>query len=265
MNDICLLDYINFNIDLLKISRPEDMSLENKKIDVTYNGNKIYVKTPKSFMPFNVTEKNRMHYLQISINDKPFTEFINKIDEYFILIAEKKTKWFSKKKGDRLYYSTLCKPLSKRYAPTMKLNLPHAYYKEDVELNKIDFNFKAFDEQGKEIKVYNLQPKNYLTTLIILDHFWINGNKCGINWNILQLRQWSTPTKIFESCVLHDEDDHKSIRVPPKSIPKPPISVPPSSLLSAPKAVVDTAVTFKPPTPEELKEMINKMKKHKKK
>jgi hypothetical protein len=280
-------DYINFDSNNLKTTIPQHFYRDCKKIDVLYNDKKIIIKSPKMQLPFDIKKfgvffKMAMSFGVISNDNKPlkkFYRFLRVLDDYIKEIVKTKfKKWGYSSKSK--YYPCINKS-NGDYPPIIITNLPFEFKPQapsdgnlTEDINDINFMFKVFNENSKEMKITDIKPKTYVSVIMELSDVWISNNECGCNWNILQIKKYNSPTKFYElclsECLIDDPDDPVKLVIPEKKpvyLPPPPpppqvtgIPHPPPPPKPVPQKPVGPSDIFRPPTVAELNDMISMMK-----
>lgn len=194
-----MYNYKDYKNERIYFYKPQFFFKNYKKINVKYKkNNKVIIQTPKMKIPFNLTDKK----LCISFNKNDyFYNFIKYFDETIKkLIQLKKKSWFYNK----LEY----KPILSNYKDTdyMTINLP---YKNEQYL------FNVFDENLSKINVDSLNKNDEIILIIQLEYLWLNNNKIGCHWNVLQIKKYNTLD--FNKCLIVDTP-------PPPPPPPPPIN-----------------------------------------
>ena len=187
-----------------KIIRPKDIIIDNillkKKISV---GHKIYnipikyindsliIQTPILNMPFGKYSYGSKSYIDASfINDVVdkemciFKETIQKINNLVINNISKNYK--------KIKFIDSIKKSNEVYADRLRLNIQE--------------NILIFNEKKVLINHEYLKAKSYVKFLISPSHIWLNEEKYGITWIILQAKVY--PQTILNTyCFLDDKED----------------------------------------------------------
>lgn len=196
-----MYNYKNYENEKIYFYKPQFFFRDYKKINIKCNGSKkVILQTPKMRIPFNVSGKN----ICISFDEKTkyFYNFIEYLDKtIYKLINIKKNIWFD----DLKYRPTISKYKNINF---MSLNLPK---------HNGDYLFDIYDEQLGKINIDSLEKNNEIVLIIQLDYLWLNDNKIGCHWNVLQIKKYNSLN--FNKCMIIDE-----IPTPPAPPPAPPLA-----------------------------------------
>lgn len=276
MEDV-LVDYLNPNFDLVKITSPKKCSFESKKSDVLYEGRKIIIKTPKMQLPFDIRKFGPSYKMGLSFGRlmnkqmKKLYNFITGVEESILEIFKiYRKKWgFGKMK----FYSSVIEDGD--YPPFISINLPY-----NILAKKKTFNFHVYTEDNVLMAVEEINQKSYMSALIELDDIWYTEKEFGINWKVLQMKNYKSANVFYDlclkECLIFDPDNPISFKSntyieQPRAIlclPAPPMKGPPQPPMKGPPQPQKSSGSgcgenkgFRPPTKEELAEVILKMKK----
>ena len=187
-----------------KITRPKDIIIDNilikKKISVGYKiynmnikyiNDALIIQTPILNMPFGKYSYGTKSYIDASfINDVVdkemciFKETIQKINKLVINNISKNNK--------KIKFIDSIKKSNEVYADRLRLN--------------IQDNILIFNEKKELINHDYLKAKSYIKFLISPSHIWLNEEKYGITWVILQAKVY--PQTILNTySFLDDKED----------------------------------------------------------
>jgi len=194
------------------------------------NKQKLIVRTPKMYVPFDVKifkGKNQSQYrLNIGFNTLPqlhneieinkFYKFVNAIDELNMEVVKlNRKKWGM----PNLVYKPTINSISDDFPEFMPVNLPF----------DSDFLFDIYDENKELTTIDCIHKKSIIGLALELTDLWIGENECGCNWNVLQIRKFSNKSIVQElfnkQClIIYDEPIIKIqvISQSTTSIPVPP-------------------------------------------
>lgn len=187
-----------------KIIRPKDIIIDNilikKKtsvgqkiynLPIKYINDSLIIQTPILNMPFGKYSYGKKSYIDVSfINDVVdkemcmFKETIQKINKLVINNISKKNK--------KIKFVDSIKKSNEIYADRLRLNI-----QEDILI---------FNEKKELINQEYLKAKSYVKFLICPNNIWLNEEKYGITWVILQAKVY--PQTILNTyCFLDDKED----------------------------------------------------------
>ena len=187
-----------------KILRPKEIIIENilvkKKINIgpniynyplKYMNNSLIIQTPILYMPFGKYYYGSKSYIDSSfINDVVdkdmacFKDIITKINNFVI-------KYISKINCKIQFISSI-KNSNEIYSDRMKLNI-----QDDI---------LVFNEKKELLSQDYLKAKSYVKFLISPSFIWLNNERFGISWNILQAKVYpQTILNIYS--FLDDKED----------------------------------------------------------
>lgn len=161
---------------------------------------KIWIKTPKLKIFNNINpaffngNKNVTVSVLLSSHD-PVTKKLY----YFIKKLERKLFALIKDSFDvqniKMKSSISSSP---DYPPTFKLRLPY----NKINDNTVDFDFHIYNWLNKRININSLHSGSFISSFIELSEIWINQDKFGFNWNVLQMKLY--PQFDFSVCLFDD-------------------------------------------------------------
>ena len=190
-----------------KILRPKEIIIENilikKKISVgpnvynypiKYINNALIIQTPILYMPFGKYSYGTKSYIDSSfINDVVdkdmacFKEIITKLNNFVIKYISKTHK--------KLNFISSIKNSNEIYSDRIKLMI-----QEDI---------LVFNEKKELLSQDYLKSKSYVKFLISPSFIWLNNERFGISWNILQAKVYpQTILNIYS--FLDDKEDNLS-------------------------------------------------------
>jgi len=194
-----MYNYKKYKDEKIFFYKPKVFFKNYKKIDIKYNkNNKIIIQTPKMKIPFNLSDRN----ICIAFDEKSeiFYNFIKYLDNIIKkLIKLKKNIWFNK-----LEYKSI---LSKyKDIDFMTINMP---------LINNQYIFDIYNDKLKKININTLQKNDDIVLIIQLEYLWLNNDKIGCHWNVLQIKKYEQLN--FNKCLIVDEN----ILAPPPLAPPP--------------------------------------------
>ena len=253
----------NFNYDLKNLFYDDLIKLgDNKsKIKIYRSGvefkyNRIFIKSPRMRLAFD-PNKNKFNNISLSLHPltdeiKVFFNFIKKIDKL------NKENIKERIKGKIKYKSNLIK-------------------NKETNFRYIQFNMsnhcKIFNYKGEITDKSNLTTKNDVVVLIELNNIWINNNnKCGTNYDVLQIKYYPPIFDLNKCLFLSDTDEDEDDINMRKRIIRPTILEVENRIIPKikPKKDLEKAnnnksnnksVGFRPPSVKDLLNMRNKLNK----
>lgn len=182
-----MFNYKQYKNERIFFYKPEYFFKDYKKINIKCNKNeKVIIQTPKMKIPFNLLEKN----ICILFDEKTihFYNFIKYLDDIILkLINIKKNIWFKNLE----YKPSILEYKQKKF---MSLNL---------QKKNNEYIFDVYDEQHSKISIKSLEKDNEIILIIQLDYLWLNNDKIGCHWNVLQIKKYNSLN--FNKCLIIDD------------------------------------------------------------
>lgn len=193
-----LTSYKSIKLNCIKLKKPICSTNNYYKIFIKHNNKNLVIQTPTLYLTFGITQMGINKYIDVSLfeNDNEIKEFRDSIFRFneFIQrrIANSKSILFSKKK---LTFYDNFKPKTSIYDERLRLCLNDyiCYFNENKE--KIGHN--------------SIKAKDHVKLLICPSYIWINEEKYGIYWEVLQLKVY----KLYVPTSYSFKDDDESVKL----------------------------------------------------
>jgi hypothetical protein len=200
-----------FNFDQLVLTPPLSVSSGNHFIKYSFNGNPLYIQTPKCKIKQGVVKAGKKMYcdLMFSIENEDLTQWLENLENTSQkYIYEKREKWFEttlEKHDIENSFTSLVKLIKSGRYYTLRSNIPMILGKPSL---------KIYDEAENLLALEDL--KEDMPVISILE---IQGIKCSprgfqIEIEIKQLLVLNPPD-IFQKCILIPNAAHKPKESPP--------------------------------------------------
>jgi hypothetical protein len=200
--DYKILKSNNILIDNFIIKKRISVGNNVFRYPIKYLGNNLIIQTPILYLPFGMYKYGSKSYLDASfLNvcvDKEMSSYKSLINQ----LNNKVIQFISKRYGKKLSFIDSIKKSTEIYPDRMRFNL-----QEDILI---------FSEKKKLLDFEYLKAKSYTKFLVTPENIWVNEEKFGITWQILQI-------KIYPQTILNTYsfiDDDKKEETTPKSHPK---------------------------------------------
>lgn len=198
----------------------------NKKVSINDNSYNIFIsykkkeskkdfilQTPIMITPFGVSEFGSNKYIDLS--------FINMNEDDDIRNLYNKIKEINSHILKHMRYKHKC--YKRNFINSIKQS--SGIYPERIRLS-INSRLKIYDKYNQLIDLESIKSRILTKALIHVSHIWLNNNKFGIFWNIVQLKTYGK--LVLEEFQFLDEDHSQyTIKIPnintiPPAPPPPP-------------------------------------------
>lgn len=181
----------SFEIDIKNFNFKKRISIGKNLyyIPLKYLNDTCFIQTPILFIPFSKSKYNQLDVSLWNIDtDTEMSKFYSLISELSKLVARKYNKY---------KFVNPIKPKVLIFPERLKLNIANEKF------------IKLYNEHNIEIAFNTIQPKTYAKFIICPNNIWINNDKIGITWNIIQIKTY-LDTKINyleKECMFIDEEE----------------------------------------------------------
>ena len=194
----------------------------NKKVSINDNSYNIFIsykkndskkdfilQTPIMITPFGISEFGSNKYIDLS--------FINMNEDDEIRYLYNKIKEINGHILKHMRYKHKC--YKRNFINSIKQS--SGIYPERIRLS-INSQLKIYDKYNQLIDLDSIKSRTLTKALIHVSHIWLNNNKFGIFWNIVQLKTYGK--LVLEEFQFLDEDcSQYTIKIPNiNTIPPPP-------------------------------------------
>jgi len=187
-----------FNFEQLTLSPPVSVSSGNHFIKYSYNGNPLYVQTPKCKMKQGIVKAGKKMYcdLMFSIENEELTQWLENLENNSQkYIYEKREKWFEttlEKHDIENSFTSLVKLIKSGKCYTLRSNVPMILGKPSL---------KIYNESEELLTLEDLKDDTQVISILE-----VQGIKCSprgfqIEIEIKQLLVLNPPD-IFQKCIL---------------------------------------------------------------
>jgi hypothetical protein len=218
---------------------------QGKSVNLTYEGNRFYLKTPKMHVPFGGSQPPNLKgglnekikdipqwNVQMVFSDDPenttFLEKVREFDEFMINEAHRidnniswlgasRSKPFSKEVVESKYFPMLKHSkkdgeISDVYPPFIRIGLPTNYK------NPKDFSCEFYDKDGILLNISansldsnsptNMIPSGSYCAALIQGSIWCTSNGFGVTWKVAQIKIFPPKGSIPRGkCLVNDPDE----------------------------------------------------------
>jgi hypothetical protein len=189
--DYKILKSQNILIDNFIIKKRISVGNNVFRYPIKYLGDNIVIQTPILYLPFGVYKYGNKSYLDASfLNvcvDKEMACYKKLIND----LNNKVIQFISKKYEDQINFIDSIKKSTEIYPDRMRFNL-----QEDI---------LVFSEKKKLLDFEYLKAKSYTKFLVTPENIWVNDEKFGITWQILQIKIY--PQTILNTYSFIDDDN----------------------------------------------------------
>lgn len=211
--------------DILEYSNIESYILNYKKMNI-YNNTikrpcqKIWIITPKLKLLGKIyipNEHKQIALLTIILYE--LDEDVMKLKNFITTIENNITLFLYNKNYHNLKLKS-CIKNSEIFFPTITIQLPFVKNNDTLK-----FNFDIYNINNNKITTDDVESGSYIKVLLELSDVWISEKEYGINWKILQMKNY--PEFNFNKCIFNDTTDtcisNTINNIIPPSPPIPPI------------------------------------------
>ena len=199
-----IVDHKNFNFDDIIFDSIIPYHQKYQKINIYNKGikepfQKIWLKTPKVRVSttFSLNLEQIKKACPLYVN---FDKFDEEYKKFYEFVAKLENKMEDHVKSNLKEDITFRSSISNTNYPQMSLQMP--FIKKN---NNIEFMFQIYNHRNKKINLKSLEGNAYISAFIELTDIWIDGQKFGYNWNILQMKIY--PQLEFTRCLFIDEEE----------------------------------------------------------
>jgi hypothetical protein len=174
-----IVDYKTFDFETLEFLKPEKSKSGSFVANAKYNGNNLYIQTPRLNCATLIQSENRCAMdLVFDKTHGKFYDFITTIDDYSIIQIQKNSKsWFNREFPLDIveeYYKTPVKIGRKNKPPSLKLKVPVSKGQPNIIIydsknNEMDFN--KIKENTKVLSVLKFVGLKFLKQQVICE--WV--------------------------------------------------------------------------------------------
>lgn len=181
-------------VNLKDISFQSPKKVQNRyRSAARYGKDKLLVQSPR--IQCSPTETNGVKYLDITVDNKSFLDFLVSIDELCINTASANSlTWFGRKINEDTIRNSYRSPLSVgRNGTHLTAKLQYDEYGEIAT--------RVFDEFANEISMDEIykKPETQNEAIILeLNGFWFGKSAMRCEWSVVQIKQFQDETATVE-------------------------------------------------------------------
>lgn len=168
----------DIKLNSIKLKKPI-ISNSSYKIAIKHKNIELVVQTPIMQLVFGITQFGFNKYIDLSIFENnpeiiKLKETIFKFNNYIKKRIQNIKLSNSNFNRNNLEYCCNIKPKIDNYCERLRLSL--------------NYEMLCFNEQKEKINISNIKLKDNVKLLICPSHIWINKNKYGVCWEVLQMK-----------------------------------------------------------------------------
>jgi hypothetical protein len=185
-----ILKIENIDIDETRFSEPRQNRTGSQSVHVSYQpgassryDEKIVLQSPTVMIPFGVSEFKGNYYLDMSVRDNTFVQFIKNFEEKVINQAHiKSEEWF----GKQITKDTIVQMFKSNMRETKK-GFPEIF-KAKLYMNDGEYEGDVYDINKNEIKIDALEKMSKIQVIVELVGIYIIPNAFGVTWKVSQIK-----------------------------------------------------------------------------
>jgi len=197
----------NINLDEIRFSDPRHNRTGSQSVYVNYspgatsrNEERITIQSPTVMIPFGVSEFKGSYYLDISVRDDVFVDFIKYMDAKVIKQAViKSEEWFGRQLPEE-EISTMFRPSIRETKPGFP-----PIFKAKLFMNEGEYEGDVYDMNKNLVSLGSLEKMSRIQVMVELVGIYIVPKAFGITWKISQIK--IHPSKVVSGYSFKDEVD----------------------------------------------------------